>query len=38
MLLADNVELKVVLSSILINLLRHKRWEATNEGKDGREK
>ena len=34
-LLADNEEMRIVLSSILIYLFRHKHWEATVEGKDG---
>ena len=33
--LADNHELKIVLSSILIYLLCQKHWQATDEGKDG---
>ena len=35
--LADNDELKIVLSSILIYLLYHKHWEATDEGKNERD-
>ena len=35
--LADNEELKIVLSSILIYLLCHKHCEATDEGKDRRD-
>ena len=35
--LADNDELKIVLSSILIYLLCHKHWVATDEDKDGRD-
>ena len=34
--LADNEELKIVLSSILIYLLCQIHWEATDAGKDGR--
>ena len=35
--LAYNKELKLVLSSILTYLLCHKNWEATDEGKDGKD-
>ena len=34
--LADDEELKIVLSSVLIYLLNYKDCEATDEGKDGR--